>query len=442
MQASKKDAFLKLEVTYRPIESLIPYARNSRTHSDAQVAQIAASIREFGWTNPVLIDAEGGIIAGHGRIMAGRKLGIKEAPCIVLENLTDAKRRAYVIADNKLALNAGWDVELLKIELGDLKALDFDLSLTGFDPGELGNLLADKTEGLTDPDAVPETPARAVTVLGDVWVLGKHRVMCGDSTSVDAMQTLVQGQLVDMWLTDPPYNVAYEGGTKEKLTIQNDSMGDDQFRQFLRDAFVTADTVMKQGAVFYIWHADSEGYNFRGACRDAEWIVRQCLIWKKSSLVMGRQDYHWKHEPCLYGWKDGAGHLWAADRKQTTILEFDKPSRNGEHPTMKPVALFEYQMLNNTKGGDIILDSFGGSGTTLLAAEKNGRHSRLMELDPKYCDVIVKRWQDFTGQKATLESDGRTFEDVAASRYDWEKDASGSYTDAIAAKRAELESST
>lgn len=431
----------KLEVTYRPIESLIPYARNSRTHSDAQVAQIAASIKEFGWTNPVLIDAEGGIIAGHGRIMAGRKLGITEAPCIVLDGLTEAQRRAYVIADNKLALNAGWDVDLLKIELGDLNALDFDLSLTGFDPGELGNLLADKTDGLTDEDAVPETPARAVTVLGDVWLLGKHRVMCGDSTSVDAMQTLVQGQLVDMWLTDPPYNVAYEGGTKEKLTIQNDSMGDDQFRQFLRDACVTADTVMKPGAVFYIWHADSEGYNFRGACHDANWKVRQCLIWKKSTMVMGRQDYQWKQEPCLYGWKDGAGHLWAADRKQTTILEFDKPSRNGEHPTMKPVALFEYQMLNNTKGGDIILDSFGGSGTTLLAAEKNGRHSRLMELDPKYCDVIIKRWQDFTGQKATLESSGQTFDDVATSRYSPAKDGEGSYLDAIAAKRAELKAS-
>ena len=208
MKPSNKDTFLKLEVTYRPIESLIPYARNSRTHSDAQVAQIAASIKEFGWTNPVLIDSEGGIIAGHGRIMAGRKLGITEAPCIVLENLTDAKRRAYVIADNKLALNAGWDVELLKIELGDLQGMDFDLSLTGFDPGELGNLLADKTEGLTDEDAVPEAPTRAVTVLGDVWLMGKHRVMCGDSTSVDAMQTLVQGQLVDMWLTDPQYNVA------------------------------------------------------------------------------------------------------------------------------------------------------------------------------------------------------------------------------------------
>ena len=212
-----------------------------------------------------------------------------------------------------------------------------------------------------------------------------------------------------MLLTDPPYNVAYEGATKEKLTIQNDNMGDDQFRQFLRDAFVTADTVMKKGAVFYIWHADSEGYNFRGACNDAGWKVRQCLIWKKSSMVMGRQDYHWKHEPCLYGWKDGAGHLWATDRKQTTILEFDKPTRNGEHPTMKPVALFEYQMINNTKGGDLVLDLFGGSGTTMLAAEKHGRHSALMELDPKYCDVIIKRWQDFTGKIATHAETGTLF---------------------------------
>ena len=227
--------------------------------------------------------------------------------------------------------------------------------------------------------------------------------MCGDSCSLEAVEKLTNGGGgVDMLLTDPPYNVAYEGGTKEKLTIQNDSMGNDQFRQFLRDAFVAADTVMKKGAVFYIWHADSEGYNFRGACKDAGWTVRQCLVWKKSSLVMGRQDYHWKHEPCLYGWKEGAGHLWSADRKQTTILEFDKPTRNGEHPTMKPVALFEYQMLNNTKGGDIVLDLFGGSGTTLLAAEKHGRHAQLMELDPKYCDVIVKRWEEFTGKKAVL----------------------------------------
>ena len=237
----------------------------------------------------------------------------------------------------------------------------------------------------------------------------KHRLMCGDSTSIDHMKALTQGQLVDMWLTDPPYNVAYEGGTKEKLTIQNDSMSDDGFRQFLRDANSAADAVMKPGAVFYIWHADSEGYNFRGACHDVGWKVRQCLIWKKSSLVMGRQDYHWMHEPCLYGWKEGAGHLWASDRKQTTIFEFDRPSRNAEHPTMKPVALFEYQMLNNTKGGDQVLDSFAGSGTTAIACETHGRFARMMELDPKYCDLIITRWQNFTGQTATLEATGQPF---------------------------------
>jgi site-specific DNA-methyltransferase (adenine-specific) len=385
------------------IEKLIPYARNSRTHSDEQVAQIAASIKEFGWTNPILVDGEAGIIAGHGRLAAARKLGLKKIPVIELSHLSPTQKKALIIADNKLALNAGWDNDMLALEFEELELEGFDLALTGFDEKEIDALTPEQiNEGLTDEDAVPDVPDEPKTKLGDIYQLGKHRLMCGDSCSVTDMEKLCDGQLVDMWLTDPPYNVAYEGKTKDALKIQNDSMGNDQFRQFLRDAYVTADTVMKAGAVFYIWHADSEGYNFRGAASDAGWKVRQCLIWKKSTMVMGRQDYHWKHEPCLYGWKEGAGHLWATDRKQTTILEFDKPSRNGEHPTMKPVALFEYQMLNNTKGGDIVLDSFGGSGTTLLAAEKNGRYSRLMELDPKYCDVIVKRWEEFTGKKAEL----------------------------------------
>ena len=395
------------------IDALIPYARNSRTHSDAQVAQIAASIKEFGFTNPVLIDAGGGIIAGHGRVLAARKLGLSEVPCIRLEHLTDAQKRAYVIADNRLALNSGWDMEMLKVEFADLQELGFDLELTGFDLDEIKELLAPVgTEGLTDPDDAPPLPENPRTRPGDIWVMGKHRLLCGDSTSVSDLEKLTEGQLVDMWLTDPPYNVAYEGKTKDALKIKNDEMGDDQFRQFLRDAYTAADMVMKPGAVFYIWHADSEGYNFRGAAQDAGWKVRQCLIWKKSSMVMGRQDYHWKHEPCLYGWKEGASHLWAADRKQTTILEFEKPSRNGEHPTMKPVALFEYQLLNNTKGGDQVLDSFGGSGTTLIAAEKNGRVARIMELDPKYCDVIVRRWQDFTGKIATHAETGEPFAEV------------------------------
>ena len=396
------------------VADLIPYALNSREHSDEQVAQIAASIRAFGFTNPVLIDEANNLIAGHGRVMAARKLGLTEVPAIVVTGMDERKRRALIIADNKLALNASWDMEALLVEVRDLG--DEFGELMGFSDDELAAMMAEETEGLTDEDAVPEVPAVPVTVEGDVWVLGRHRLMCGDSTSIDHLQRLCDGQLVDMWLTDPPYNVAYEGGTKEKLTIQNDSMGDDQFRQFLRDAYVAADAVMKAGAVFYIWHADSEGYNFRGAAKDAGWTVRQCLIWKKSSLVLGRQDYQWMHEPCLYGWKDGAAHLWAADRKQTTILQFDKPSRNGEHPTMKPVELFEYQMLNNTKGSDLVLDSFSGSGTTAIACEKHGRNARLMELDPKYCDVIIKRWQDFTGQEATLEGSGETFSALAAKR--------------------------
>lgn len=406
-----KQTMNDLAIEYESVEALLPYVANSRTHSDAQVAQIAASIKEFGWTNPILIDGENTIIAGHGRLLAARKLGMEKVPIICLDHLTKAQQKALVIADNQLALNAGWNMDMLKAEIEDLKLEDFDIDLLGFDDKFLdGLLVAEPTEGLTDEDAVPEVPEAPKTVLGDVWVLGNHRLMCGDSTSIDHMQALTGGGLVDMWLTDPPYNVAYEGGTKEKLTIQNDNMANDEFRQFLCDAYTAADAVMKPGAVFYIWHADSEGYNFRGAAKDAGWQVRQCLIWRKSSLVLGRQDYHWMHEPCLYGWKEGAAHLWAADRKQTTILEFNKPSRNGEHPTMKPVELFEYQMLNNTKGADIVLDSFGGSGTTMIAAEKHGRHARLMELDPKYCDVIIKRWQDFTGKQAIHAETGETFD--------------------------------
>jgi site-specific DNA-methyltransferase (adenine-specific) len=395
-------------------EKLIPYARNSRLHSSEQVAQISASIREFGFNNPVLIDNDHGIIAGHGRVLAAQKLGLDEVPCLRLSHLTDIQKRAYIIADNRLAeTGGGWDTELLALEIEDLRLEDFDIDLTGFDADALDAMFdgmeEESTPGLTDEDEVPEAPEEPVSKLGDVWILGRHRVMCGDSTSIDEIEKLSGGIKVDMWLTDPPYNVAYEGKTKDALKIKNDSMSDDNFRQFLRDCCVAADAAMKPGAVFYIWHADSEGYNFRGAAKDAGWKVRQCLVWKKQTMVMGRQDYHWKHEPCLYGWKDGAGHLWASDRTQTTILEFDRPSRNGEHPTMKPVALFEYQMLNNTKGGDIVMDSFGGSGTTIIAAEKNGRNAVVMELDPKYVDVIIKRWQDFTGQTAILESTGEAF---------------------------------
>ncbi len=395
----------KMQVVYKKTDALIPYINNARTHSDAQVSQIAASIKEFGFNNPILLDGDNGIVAGHGRCLAAKKLGIKEIPCIELSHLSEAQKKAYILADNKIALNAGWDDETLQAELEELKTLDVDFSILGFNKDELDDLFEDcgvGGGGLTDEDSAPEAPEQPKTKLGDIYKLGNHRLMCGDSTDKSSIERLMDGNIADMWITDPPYNVAYEGGTKDKLTIQNDDMSDDQFRQFLRDCYVAADAVMKPGAVFYIWHADSEGYNFRGAAHDMGWQIRQCLIWKKSSMVMGRQDYHWKHEPCLYGWKSGAAHLWATDRKQTTILEFDKPSRNGEHPTMKPVALFEYQILNNTKSSHIVLDSFGGSGTTMIACEKTNRHCRMMELDPKYCDVIIKRWEDFTGKKAEL----------------------------------------
>lgn len=396
------------EVKRRKVSTLVPYARNSRTHSDAQISQIAASIKEWGWTTPILIDEAGGIIAGHGRVMAAQRLHIKEVPCMTATDWTEAQKQAYVIADNKLAENAGWDTELLSVELKELEGLDFDLSLIGFDEDALNDLTAAQVDGLTDDDAVPELQEETVSVLGDVWLLGNHRLMCGDSTSIDAVEKLMNGQKADQWVTDPPYNVDYEGSDGQK--IKNDAMQDSQFRGFLYDAFLTAFTVIKPGASYYIWHADLEGYNFRGAVIDCGEKIRSCLIWNKPSIVMGRSDYHWKHEPCLYGWKSGASHLWSSDRKQSTVIDFvAKPKHNDLHPTMKPVELIEYQILNNTKGQDIVLDTFGGSGSTLIASEKTGRNCYMMELDEKYVDVIIRRWQEFTGKEAVHAITCKTF---------------------------------
>jgi DNA modification methylase len=390
-----------MKIEQKLISELIPYANNARTHNAEQITQIASSIKEFGFNNPILIDKDNGIIAGHGRLEAAKKLNLKEVPTISLEHLTDSQRKAYILADNRIAINSGWDIELLSLELKDLDA-DFDLEMLGFDPKELAALLnPEQIEGLTDEDAVPELPDEPTTKLGDIYQLGNHRLMCGDSTSINDVDKLMDGMLADQWVTDPPYNVNYEGSDGQK--IKNDSMSDNAFRLFLYDAFSSAFAFMKAGASFYIWHADLEGYNFRGAIKDCGQVIRSCLIWNKPSLVMGRSDYHWKHEPCLYGWKDGASHLWATDRKQSTVIDFiGKVKKNDLHPTMKPVELIEYQVLNNTKGQDVVLDTFGGSGSTLIACEKTGRHSRLMELDPKYCDVIIKRWEDFTGKKAEL----------------------------------------
>lgn len=378
------------KIEMRRISDLKPYKNNPRKN-DKAVDAVAASIKAFGFKQPVVIDDNGEIIAGHTRLKAAKKLGIKTVPCIVADDLTPEQIKAYRLADNKTAELAEWDMELLPLELDDLQ--EFDMTLFGFE------LPKGKAE-VTEDDYEITVPAEPRTKPGEMYQLGRHRLMCGDSTSAKCVQALAGGAQMDMLLTDPPYNVEYTGKAKNALTIVNDKQNDEQFRAFLTDAFMAAYEVMKPGAVFYIWHAGLEGLNFQAACKAAGLEVRQCLIWNKNSMVIGRQDYQWKHEPCLYGWKEGAGHLWASDRKQTTVLNFDRPTRSKEHPTMKPVKLFDYQIQNNTKGGDCVLDLFGGSGTTLIACEQNGRNAYVMELDPKYCDVIIHRWEKLTGEKA------------------------------------------
>lgn len=380
-------------IVVKKINDITPYEKNPRKNDNA-VKYVAESIKQFGFKVPIVIDKNNIIVAGHTRFKAAKKLNLSEVPCIIADDLTDEQVKAFRLADNKVAEKAEWDFDLLNEELDEI--LDFDMSDFGFDFA-----VEDDTEVIED-DFEGKIPEEPTAKLGDIWQLGRHRLMCGDSTNITDVERLMNGELADMLLTDPPYNVAYEGKTKDKLTIQNDSMEDETFRQFLKDAFLSADMVMKPGAVFYIWHADSEGYNFRGACADCGWTVRQCLIWNKNSMVMGRQDYQWKHEPCLYGWKEGAGHLWASDRKQTTVIDFQRPSKADIHPTMKPIGLFDYQIKNNTKGGDVVLDLFNGSGTTIMACEQNGRKARCMELDPRYVDACVNRWEQFTGEKAVL----------------------------------------
>lgn len=387
----------ELKIVYLPLDKLTPYENNARKHEKADLKTIENSINQFGMCDPIGIWSDKNIIVeGHGRLLALKELGYTEAPCIRLDHLTDEQRKAYAIAHNKTAEMSEWDFEKLESELNELKDLDFDMEQFGFDLSEF-----EEPAEIVE-DEVPEVDEESdpITKRGDIWKLGDHYLMCGDSTEKADVERLMNGNQVDLLVTDPPYNVAYEGKTADALTIENDNMSNDDFRKFLVEAFAAADNVMKNGAAFYIWHADSEGYNFRGACFDNGWKVRQCLIWNKNSMVMGRQDYQWKHEPCLYGWKDGAAHKWYSDRCQTTVMEFNKPNRNGEHPTMKPVELFAYQIGNSTKKGDIVLDTFGGSGTTLIACEQLNRISYTMELDPKYCDVIIKRFENLTGKTA------------------------------------------
>lgn len=385
-----------LKIVKINIEDLKPYKNNAKIHTQEQIEQIKKSIKEFGMNDPIAVWGKDNIIVeGHGRLEALKQLGYTEVDCIRLDHLTDEERKAYTLAHNKLTMNTDFDFDILYDELASIE--DIDMSDFGFDL-DFEDEEKEVVEDEFDVDAnIPEEPKAKY---GDIYQLGKHRLMCGDSTKEEDVKKLCNNNLVDLFLTDPPYNVDYTGKTADALKINNDKMKDNEFRIFLKEAFKNADKVMKPGACFYIWHADSEGYNFRGACFDIGWKVRQCLIWRKNSLVIGRQDYQWQHEPCLYGWKEGASHLWASDRKQTTILDFDRPTRSAEHPTMKPIKLFEYQIKNNTKGNDIVLDLFMGSGTTIMACEQSNRIAYGMELDPKYVDVIIKRWEDFTGEKA------------------------------------------
>ena len=346
-----------MEIIYKKVNGLIPYINNSRTHSEEQVNQICASINEFGFTNPLLIDEKDSIIAGHGRLMASKKLGMEEVPCIVLEGLTEAQKKAYIIADNKMALNAGWDEELLKIELENLKELDFDLELTGFNIDELDDILGKNEEEVEIvEDEVPEVPEEPKAKLGDIYQLGNHRLMCGDSTKEEDVAKLIGEQKIDLLITDPPYNVDYTGKTKEAMKIQNDKMENNVFHNFLVKVFTNAYNVLKDGASFYCWYASREVVNFHTSIEESGFTVKQELIWNKNSLVMGRQDYQWKHEPCLYGWKETNSHIWYGDRKQTTVIDWERPTKSDLHPTMKPVGLFDYQIKNSSKAGDNILD--------------------------------------------------------------------------------------
>lgn len=381
-----------MDIVKIPIGELTEDPNNAKDHPDWQIKQIKNSIEQFGNLDPIGVWGDNNLVVeGNGRLRALKELGYQEVECIRLDWLTEEERTAYALAHNKLTMNSGFIPEALDMNLAAIR--EIDMSLFGFE------VPTDEESVEIEEDEVPEE-VESICKLGDIWQLGEHRLICGDSTDVNVVDKLMDGVKADMFLTDPPYNVDYTGGTKDALKILNDKMDNDSFRQFLRDAFASADSVMRAGAVFYIWHADSEGYNFRGACADNNWKVRECLIWNKNSMVMGRQDYQWKHEPCLYGWKDGASHLWASDRKQTTILNFDRPKRSELHPTMKPVGLFAYQIGNNTHEGDTVLDLFGGSGTTLMACEQLKRKSYTCELDPHYLDVIIQRWENFTGKKA------------------------------------------
>lgn len=410
----------KLEM--RRVADLIPYARNAREHSEEQVQQLRASLREFGFVAPLLIDTQGNIIAGHGRLMAAQAEGLETVPCVLVEHLTDTQRRAYILADNRLAEQASWNADLVSLELQELKDAGFDLTLTGFDESDI---LLEESADVQEDAYDSELPTAPKSRRGQIYQLGRHRLMCGDATNAADVSALMAGAEAQLLLTDPPYNVDYTGGTGDHMKIENDAQGEDAYCAFLRASLVNAMAALEPGASYYLWHADgAPGWAVRDACRGVGLPVRQCLVWVKQSATLSRQDYHWQHEPCLhgetelealecgktwddheaclYGWKDGRAHLWCSDRKQTTVLEFDRPTKSQEHPTMKPVRLFGYQIANSTLPEAAVLDLFAGSGTTAIACEQLGRSAYLMETDPRFVDVIVDRWEKFTGQKAVL----------------------------------------
>ena len=384
----------RMKIVNVPVSEIVPYENNPRINEGA-VEQLANIIEKLGFRNPAVLNKYKVINEAHTKLLAVKKLGWETMPCIIATDLTPEQEQALRIADNKVAEIAEWDEDKLKVELEALQEAGFDLALLAFGDDELDDLLGGEagTHGETEPDAVPETPEVPVSTPGEVYRLGRHLLVCGDSTQPNDVDKVCNADEADLWLTDPPYNVDYHGSDGQ--SIQNDSMEDTKFREFLRAAFGCAEKRLKPGASFYVFHADSEGYNFRGACFDVGLRVRQCLIWKKQSLVLGRQDYKWIHEPCLYGWREGAAHEWYSDCSQTTVMEFNKPKKNDLHPTMKPVEMLCYLIGNSSKRGDIVLDTFCGSGSTLIACERTGRACRAVELDPKYCDVIRRRWAEF-----------------------------------------------
>ena len=391
------------EMQLVPLGKLVPYINNARTHSPEQLTKLRSSLREFGFINPVIIDRDYNIIAGHGRVLAAKEEGIMEVPCVFVDYLTEAQKKAYILADNRMALDAGWDEELLRIEIESLQGEDFDVSLTGFEEQELADLFAiegDKAAKDDDFELSAALEKASFVERGDLWIVGRHRLLCGDATRTEDVERLMDGKKANLVVTDPPYGVSFK--SSDGLTIQNDSMKDEEFYTFLLTAFQCMAEHLENGGSAYVFHADTEGLNFRKAFIDIGFHLAGVCIWVKNSLVLGRSDYQWQHEPVLFGWKKGGKHSWYSDRRQTTIWNYDKPKRNKNHPTSKPLDLLGYPICHSSQENAIVLDTFGGSGSTLMACEQLNRICHMMELDEKYASVILRRYVEDTGDKENV----------------------------------------